>query len=222
MFWVCFSLPHQDTVEALIDLSSFFTTNTLQNRRNLRNQIEKQSIANLERFLEEVRIVKFGIDDLVKDIDNLNNAVDTMRNATLSSKALVEGLIKQVKCLEEQRDVQEVRIQIANAFIARFQLNVKEHQTLYGSGKDAAIVPEFFDVLDRVQTIISDCRKLMECGYQTAANDIMDEMNLHQEAALERLYLWTQNHCRSLDCGDIDATVIKAMVRLQDRPVLFK
>ncbi|EDV36697.2 uncharacterized protein Dana_GF11818, partial [Drosophila ananassae] len=59
-------------------------------------------------------------------------------------------------------------------------------------------------------------------GYQTAALDIMEEMTLHQEGALERLYRWTQNHCRSLENNEIGPLIVEAMSRLQDRPVLFK
>jgi len=50
----------------------------------------------------------------------------------------------------------------------------------------------------------------------------MEEMTLHQEGALERLYRWTQNHCRSLENNEIGPLIVEAMSRLQDRPVLFK
>ena len=35
----------KDTLDALTDLSSFFTENNMQTRRNLRSQIEKRSLA---------------------------------------------------------------------------------------------------------------------------------------------------------------------------------
>jgi hypothetical protein len=35
----------KETLEALCDLSTFFTENTLKSRRNLRSQIEKRSLA---------------------------------------------------------------------------------------------------------------------------------------------------------------------------------
>lgn len=73
-----------------------------------------------------------------------------------------------------------------------------------------------------MQSIHSECRVLMQCGFQTAALDIMEEMTLHQEGALERLYRWTQNHCRNLENSKVGPLVVEAMSRLQDRPVLFK
>lgn len=51
----------------------------------------------------------------------------------------------------------------------------------------------------------------------------MEEMTMHQEAGLERLYRWTQSHCRNIDTTtELTTLVIEAMQRLQDRPVLFK
>lgn len=93
---------------------------------------------------------------------------------------------------------------------------------MYGATRDVPITQEFFTVLDRVQSIHSECRILMQSGYQTAALDIMEEMTLHQEAALERLYRWTQAHCRNVDANEIGSLVVQAMSRLQDRPILFK
>lgn len=212
----------KDTLDALNGLSSFFTENTLQNRRNLRSQIEQRSVAINENFLKAFRQVKIALDEVCEDLDTMASSVDTMRSDLESSKALTKDLIEQTNKMQQQREQLEVHQQIAQAFLARFQLNVPEHQLLYGTAKDAPIVPEFFKVLDRVQSIHSDCRLLMQCGYQTAALDIMEEMTLHQEGALERLYRWTQNHCRNLENNEIGPLIVEAMSRLQDRPVLFK
>lgn len=43
-----------------------------------------------------------------------------------------------------------------------------------------------------------------------------------KEAALERLYRWTQSHCRSLESSESAVLLTQAMACLQDRPVLFK
>ncbi|XP_013111747.2 conserved oligomeric Golgi complex subunit 6 [Stomoxys calcitrans] len=212
----------KETLESLQDLSNFFTDNTLQNRRNLRSRIEKRSVFINGEFLKAFREVKNSLDLVITDLDTLADSVQAMKNDLESSKALTHDLIKQTNSLQEERDRLQLHKQIAEAFMARFQLNVPEHQILYGTSKDTPIVAEFFDVLDRVQNIHSECRVLMQCGYQTAAVDIMEEMTLHQEGALERLYRWTQNHCRNLENNEIGQLVCRAMGRLQDRPVLFK
>ncbi|XP_067631293.1 conserved oligomeric Golgi complex subunit 6 isoform X2 [Eurosta solidaginis] len=212
----------KDTLDALSDLSNFFTENTLQNRRNLRSEIEHRTVGISDNFLKAFRKVKDALDAVCDDLDNMAKSVQTMKTNMESSKALTHDLITQTNSLQTERERLQVDQQIAEAFLARFQLTVPEHQILYGATKDAQIVPEFFTVLNRVQSIHSDCRALMQCGYQTAALEIMEEMTLHQEGAFERLYRWTQNHCRNLDNNEIGSLVIEAMNRLQDRPVLFK
>ncbi|CAD7013995.1 conserved oligomeric Golgi complex subunit 6 [Ceratitis capitata] len=212
----------KDTLDALGNLSNFFTENTLQNRRNLRSQIERRTVGINDNFLEAFRKVKNTLDAVCEDLDTMAKSVKTMKSNLESSKALTHDLITQTNSLETERERLEVDQQIAEAFLARFQLTVPEHQILYGTTKDAQIVPEFFTVLNRVQSIHADCRVLMQCGYQTAALEIMEEMTLHQEGAFERLYRWTQNHCRNLENNEIGPLVIEAMSRLQDRPVLFK
>ncbi|XP_030383226.1 conserved oligomeric Golgi complex subunit 6 [Scaptodrosophila lebanonensis] len=212
----------KDTLDALNGLSSFFTENTLQNRRNLRSQIERRSVEINEKFLKAFREVKITLDAVCTDLDTMAQSVQTMKSDLEASKALTHDLIAQTNKMQQERERLEVHQQIAEAFLARFQLSVPEHQMLYGTTKDAPIVPNFFKVLDRVQFIHTECRMLMQCGYQTAALDIMEEMTLYQEGALERLYRWTQNHCRNLDNSEIGPLVVEAMSRLQDRPVLFK
>lgn len=62
----------------------------------------------------------------------------------------------------------------------------------------------------------------MQSGYQTLALDIMQRMTLLQESALERLYRWTQTQCKNIENERLASLLIKAMNKLQDRPVLFK
>lgn len=209
-------------MDALSNLSNFFVENTLQNRRNLRSEIERRTVGINESFLQAFREVKKTLDTVCEDLDDMAKSVQTMKYNLESSKALTHDLISQTNSLQTERERLKVDQQIAEAFLARFQLTVPEHQILYGTTKDAQIVPEFFTVFNRVQSIHADCRVLMQCGYQTAALEIMEEMTLHQEGAFERLYRWTQNHCRNLENNEIGSLVIEAMSRLQDRPVLFK
>lgn len=186
-------------------------------------------------------MVKENLDAVCSDIDQLSNTIVIMKNNIKTSRDLTEDLIKQTNCLQDQRDRIKLRQTVADAFIKRFQLTSQEEQILYGTnttnnpteGKGPTsggisstmitIVPEFFVVLDRLETIRSDCRVLLQNGYETMANDILEEMNRHQECAMERLYRATQHHCRNIDGGhEIDPLITEAIKRLQERPVLFQ
>ncbi|KAG4071058.1 hypothetical protein HA402_001495 [Bradysia odoriphaga] len=212
----------KEAIEALTDLSTFFHENTLQTRRNLRSQIEKRSLAINENFLNALKQVKDAVDAIYSDISSMTSAVNEMQDCLNSAQSQSHDLIQQTNNLQAESDKLQLQQQIAGAFLSKFQLTIAEHQQLYGSSRDDPIKLEFFDALARVQKIHSECRVLMQSGYQTAALDIMEEMTLHQEGALERLYRWTQHHCRNIDLNEIGVLMEMAMQKLQDRPVLFK
>ncbi|GAB0091708.1 Conserved oligomeric Golgi complex subunit 6 [Sergentomyia squamirostris] len=212
----------KEVLESLGDLNNFFSENTVQTRRQLRSEIEKRSLKINEDFLSNFRTVKVSLDEICQGIDQMNDCVNNMRKRLKNTQNQTQDLIQQTNSLQEESNKLQFRQKIAGAFLARFQLTSAEQQTLCGATRDAPINGDFFTVLDRIQAIHGDCRVLMQCGHHTAALDIMDEMNLLKESALERLYRWTQNHCRNIDANEIGPLVMQAMSRLQDRPVLFK
>lgn len=166
--------------------------------------------------------MKLSLDAICDDINSMAESVTSMKDCLKRTQIQTHELIQQTNSLQDDSAKLQVQQHIAAAFLTKFQLTIEEHQHLYGQTRDSPITLKFFDVLARVQQIHSECRVLLQSGYQTAALDIMEEMTLHQEGALERLYRWTQNHCRSIESNDIGPLIVMAMNKLQDRPVLFK
>lgn len=214
----------KETLEALTDLSTFFNENTLQTRRNLRSQIEKRSLLINENFLNAFRQVNGIVNDICDDITDMSISVNDMKERLKITQNQTSELIQQTNSLQAESNKLQIQQQISTAFLNRFQLTPDEHQHLMGTMRDAPITLQFFTVLERIQSIHNDCRLLLQSGYQTVALEIMEEMTLYQEGALERLYRWTQNHCRNIDSTttDMGQLLIMSMNKLQDRPVLFK
>ncbi|XP_044732547.1 conserved oligomeric Golgi complex subunit 6 isoform X2 [Chrysoperla carnea] len=111
---------------------------------------------------------------------------------------------------------------VADAFVTTFQLSPETKNALHGTNKNTTVTPEIFVALDKIKDINQDCRILMQAGCQVLAGDVMEKMNLHQEGALERLYRWTQQCCRSTDFFSNIDLLTECLSRLQDRTVLFK
>ncbi|XP_035727761.1 conserved oligomeric Golgi complex subunit 6-like isoform X1 [Vespa mandarinia] len=212
----------KDTLEALKELSTFFTENTLNARRNLRSKIERRSLAINEDFLSAFREVKICLDNIYQDVLAMNNSVQCMTNRLQVTKTKTSQLIEQTTKLQNESQILSMQQEVASAFIKSFQLSQSEITSLHGSHRESPITEEFFTILNRVQEIHSNCRILMQSGYQTLALDIMQRMTLLQEAALERLYRWTQNQCKYIEDEQLAFLLVKAMGKLQDRPVLFK
>ncbi|KAE8748586.1 hypothetical protein FOCC_FOCC004597 [Frankliniella occidentalis] len=241
----------KETLEALKELSTFFTENSIQSRRNLRSKIEKRSLAINEEFLSAFTKVKDALDTVYNDVVSIDSEVRGMSMHLQATRAQTYQLIEHTTQLQAQRKKLSMEQEVASAFLERYQLSPAELTVLHGSTRDSPITPVFFTALQRAQTIHSDCRVLMQSGFQTVALDIMEQMSLHQyiglqqvlshpivvinsltnflvylsvnkEAALERLYRWTQSHCRSVESTETAALLTEAMSCLQDRPVLFK
>ncbi|CAD6208956.1 GSCOCG00010769001-RA-CDS [Cotesia congregata] len=218
------SRPENDkeALEALKELSTFFTDNTLNARRNLSSNIEKRSLVINDEFLSIFREVKSTLDDIHSDVLSMNNSIQSMTNRLHTTKAQTITLIDRTTKLQNESKKLSMQHDVAQAFIKTFQLTKYEIRILHGLTREEPITEEFFTVITRLQTIHTSCRTLMQSGYQTLGLDVMQRMTLLQEAALERLYRWTQNQCRHIENECIAPLLIKAMNKLQERPILFK
>ncbi|CAG9862080.1 unnamed protein product [Phyllotreta striolata] len=210
----------EETINAFKQLSTFYTENSLQARRNLRSQIEKRSLSINKQILSSFLEVKNSFDCIYNDIADMSKSIQDMESRLQNTKTQTKQLLQQTSILQNERDKNVKQQKIVNALLEKYQLSPDYFSILQG-GKEQLITPEIFSVIDRVQEIHNDCKVLMQSGLQTLALDIMEQMTLYQEAALERLYRWTQNHCRNIDNTDLTDLITQAMLRLQERPVLF-
>jgi conserved oligomeric Golgi complex subunit 6 len=166
--------------------------------------------------LAAFREVKFSLDSLSLEVDSMNRSVGKMRETLQQTQTQTHELINQTNDLQIERAKLSVHHEVATAFWSHFQLSPADHQILYGQTRDEKITGEFFRVLDHVQTIHNECRVLIQNGFESLAMDLMEEMALHQEAGLERLYRWTQSHCRNFDAtAEMTSLVVTGMARLQ-------
>ena len=60
-----------------------------------------------------------------------------------------------------------MRASIVDTFLEKFQLKPAEAQVLRGT-RDGALHPDFFDALNRVKQIHTDCKVLLRTNQQTA------------------------------------------------------
>lgn len=93
----------QGTLEALKELSTFFTENTLNGRRNLRSKIEQRSLIINEDFLAAFEEVKNTLDDMYHNVSAMNNSVQTMSNRLQTTKSRTLQLIDQTTKLQNER-----------------------------------------------------------------------------------------------------------------------
>lgn len=90
----------QDTIEALRELSTFYTENTLQARRNLRSQIEKRSLDINQSFLASFKAVKDSFDSVYGDIAEMNKSIQEMTQQLQNAKSQTKKLLQKTSALQ--------------------------------------------------------------------------------------------------------------------------
>ncbi|XP_078101888.1 conserved oligomeric Golgi complex subunit 6 isoform X2 [Sander vitreus] len=213
----------KEMLEALKALSVFFTENSLRTRRNLRGDIERRSLSINEEFARIFKDVKEELESVHEDVQAMSTCCEEMTNRLKAAKEQTQDLIVKTNKLQGENHRLEVRAQVAQAFLAKFQLSNEEMSTLRGA-RDAPITEDFFKALSRVKHIHEDVKILLRTNQQTAGLEIMEQMAVLQETSYEQLYRWAQNECRGLtqETCDICPVLTQAMEALQDRPVLYK
>ncbi|NWH32931.1 COG6 protein, partial [Chloropsis hardwickii] len=213
----------KEMLEALKALSTFFVENSLRTRRNLRGDIERRSLAINEEFVHIFKQVKEELESINEDVQAMSSCCEDMSSRLKAAKEQTQDLIVKTTKLQAENQRLEMKAQVADAFIAKFQLTPDEMNLLRGT-KDEPITEDFFKALGRVKQIHDDVKILLRTNQQRAGLEIMEQMALLQETSYERLYRWTQNECRTLtqESCDISPVLAQAMEALQDRPVLYK
>ncbi|XP_015930993.1 conserved oligomeric Golgi complex subunit 6 [Parasteatoda tepidariorum] len=213
----------KETLDALRDLSTFFTENNIENRRNLRSEIEKRSLRVNEEFLDSFRDMKEALDDFYEDVMAMNDCCGEMMNRLQTTKSQTHDLINETTKLQAESQKIQMKQEVTQAFLDTFHLKSEEVKVLRGT-RDGNLDENFFKALVRVKTIHNNCKVLLRSSQQTAGIEIMESMALQQEAAYERLYRWTQSECRllNIDSPELNPLLCQAMESLQDRPILFQ
>ncbi|GAB1609233.1 conserved oligomeric Golgi complex subunit 6-like [Argonauta hians] len=212
----------KEMLEALKALSTFFSENSLRTRRNLRSDIERRNLTINEEFVEAFSVVEEQLNSVYEEVKSMNECCLDMTNRLKNAKEQTRDLLNQTTGLQGESQKLQMKAQVADVFLDKFQLKPEECKVLRGS-KTTGLHKDFFKVLARVKQIHMDCKVLLRTNQQTAGLEIMESMALQQESAYERLYRWTQNECRSLtgDSPDIFPLLCSAMEALQDRPLLL-
>ncbi|CAB4292704.1 unnamed protein product [Prunus armeniaca] len=210
-----------DVLASLNTLSSFYSENTPQSRRNLRSTIEKRGLSiNLE-FLEASQAAQEALDRVEDEVGALASSCDKIAVALSSCTATTGDIIATTERLKQELNVTTQRQQIVSCFLRDYQLSNQEISAL----REEELNENFFKALSHVQEIHANCKLLLRTHHQRAGLELMDMMAVYQEGAYERLCRWVQAECRRL--GDSDnpevSDLLKTAVRcLKERPVLFK
>lgn len=210
-----------DLLASLNTLSSFYTDNTPQSRRNLRSTVEKRALSINEEFLLASATAQQALDQVEDEVNALAECCDKIAKALNNCNATTGDIISTTERLKQELENTTQRQEIVSCFLRDYQLSNDEINAL----REEDLNENFFKALAHVQEIHANCKVLLRTHHQRAGLELMDMMAVYQEGAYERLCRWVQIESRRL--GDVDnpevGELLKTAVRcLKERPVLFK
>jgi len=210
----------KDTVDALKELSSFFTENNMKTRRNLRGEIERRNLQINQDFLDAFRSVKDGVESLHSNVTAMSDSCKEMQERLAASKSVTHQLMQETTEVQAAGKRLQLRQEVAEAWRERLALKKEDREVLMQRpGQTKPVDDKFFEVLEKVGRIRGDCKVLLAAGHQTAALATMERMGEVEEAAVERLYRWAQSAVRS---NEVEiAGVSRALHHLQAREPLL-
>lgn len=210
-----------ELLTSLSTLSTFYSDNSPQARRNLRSTIEKRALDINHDFLSASDAAQQALDQVEEEVNALADCCDRIAKALNSCSATTGDIISTTERLKQDLDVTTQRQEIVSCFLRDYQLSNEEINAL----KEEELNENFFKALSHVQEIHANCKILLRTHHQRAGLELMDMMAMYQEGAYERLCRWVQAECRRL--GDTDNPEVSELLRtavrcLKERPVLFK
>ncbi|XP_068664002.1 conserved oligomeric Golgi complex subunit 6 [Aristolochia californica] len=210
-----------DLLASLNTLSTFYTENNQQARRNLRSSIEERALSINEEFLLSSEAAQQALDRVEEEVNALAECCDKIAKALNCCNATTGDIIGTTERLKQELEITTQRQEIVSCFLRDYQLSAEEIHAL----REEEMNENFFKALAHVQEIHANCKVLLRTHHQRAGLELMDMMAVYQEGAYERLCRWVQAECRRL--GDSDTPEVSDLLKtavhcLRERPVLFK
>nr|CAD1840697.1 unnamed protein product [Ananas comosus var. bracteatus] len=210
-----------DLLASLAALSTFYSDNTPQARRNLKSSIEQRALSINRHFLDASLPAQQALDRVENEVNALTQCCDQIEKVLSNCSASTGDIISTTERLQQELEITTQRQEIVSCFLRDYQLSNEEINAL----REDELNDNFFKALSHVQEIHANCKILLRTHHQRAGLELMDMMSVYQEGAYERLCRWVQAECKKLgdsDNPEVDDLLKKAIRCLKERPVLFK
>ncbi|EPS37041.1 hypothetical protein H072_9366 [Dactylellina haptotyla CBS 200.50] len=216
------SATDPDIKEVLLAFDSIIENNNADNRRRLRAQILQELAGSNSQVVQN-----FGL--IAAQVDNIGNALKVLHtNFNDITKRVDAGTFEINAAIQESDTTLAERQRLNNkeivlhAFLEKFTLPVAHLANITSSPQ--SLDDDFFDTLDRVKGIHSDCQILLGSESTRAGVDIMDQMTKNLNSAYQKVYLWLQRELKflSFETPVGNRQVRKALEVLTNRPALLQ
>ena len=120
-----------DLLSSLNTLSSFYTENTPQTRRNLRYTIETRALDINREFLRASDPAQRALDRVEEQVNALSDCCDRIAKALDSCSAKTGDIISTTERLKQELEITTQRQEIVSCFLRDYQLSNEEVCSCY-------------------------------------------------------------------------------------------
>merc|ERR1712086_490619 len=205
---------------ALTDISTFYESNTIGNRRGLRAELERRGVGLHTQMLEAFEPVASSLTKLDESVDELSSACKAIQGRLRKVRHENSALLEASESMQEKRDTLSAKRAVVTDFFGKIFLKPDETAALVEGPSGEG----FFGALEHLQQIQHNNEVLLRVAHQRAGLEIMDQMSNQLEAAFELLYRWTVEQFQQLsaaDSGAAEGKVKRALLALRGRPALL-
>ena len=209
------------SLTALSALDNDETSHRALQPHQLSSAIEAGSLHCATDVLKLAEDVTQKLAQLQQGMQKLHLCCDHIREEIEICAGSTKPYMESIQSLEVAEKQNKEKENLIDDFLTQYQL-LPDEVTLLESG---SVSESFFETLQRVQSIHSNCKNLLRTQHQRAGLELMDTMARYQEAALKRLVQWIQTKCQELvdvEAAELDPLMQQALKALAARPVLYR
>ncbi|OXB58951.1 hypothetical protein ASZ78_005772 [Callipepla squamata] len=162
------------------------------------------------------------LESINEDVQAMSSCCEDMSSRLKAAKEQTQDLIVKTTKLQAENQRLEMKAQVADAFIAKFQLTPDEMNLLRGT-KDEPITEYYLKYGLQIRIFCLVAWKLWN-RWLYCKRHLMSDFTDGLKVGLRFFYVYKYDECRTLtqESCDISPVLAQAMEALQDRPVLYK
>ena len=214
---------HPQLLQALHDISSFYSANTPSARRNLSPTLSSRAVQSTHALLATFAEAQSHLDNIHQCIEQMQNDVSSLSDRLSIARTGATTVLAQTTQLRAKLSDSEHRAAVSSAFLSHFVLRGDYARALDSDSVDQT----FIAALQKLEAIHNDSRALLRCRSQRAGLEALEFAATKREEAYEKVFRFVQAKCGTLDVdaeeNEKDAALLREAIRaLRARPMLLR
>ena len=211
----------EDFLTALNYVSDFYVHNNAVSRKQLKDDLEHRHLEYNNEFLKSFDALLEGINTAEGMVMDLRQCCEKMKDRVDETQENSKRIITYIDELQTQQQIASVNKQTVSSFLSHFQLSETETKLL----QNGDISKPFFDALETLRRINSDCHALMltQSHSTTLYVEIREQLSKLERSAFDRLCPWTKGVISSLgpDIVEFPGDFRMAMNALRSKEAMY-